>query len=642
MTGRGIAEQVLAAHRVAGDADELVVTVDQVLLQDTTGSTVMLALEALALDRVSVPVAVQYVDHQIERGEEPEYADLVDQAHRWLSSACRRFGLWYSPPGHGISHLVHLEAFTQPGEVIIGSDSHTCMAGALGALGFGAGGMDVALTLAGEPARLPVPVVRGIELVGTLPDGVGPKDVGLELLRRYGVDGGKGRILEFHGPGVAALDIQDRVTIAGHAAEAGAISSIFPADEVTEATLRHWGRPDAFRPLVPEPGTTYDEVDRIDLNSLEPLVAMPSRPDNVVPLREVAGTPIVQGYLGSSGNPSLREHAQAIAAIAGRSLADGVRLDVNLPTRRMADVLAAAGLLDALQATGATLHAVGCDEFNRADQAPPADEMGLRAINRNHPGRSGTPGDRVALASPLTVMLSAVHGRITDPRTAIPLGDPPSVPPVDDPRAGLVPPLPPEQAAAVTLDRGDNIVALPVGEPLPEELTVTVAATLGDDVTTEQVLPAGPDVQRYRTNLPKLAPALLRDLDPGYQERVAGGADHAIVAGRNYGQGSSREHAALGPRVLGLQVVLARSFARIHRRNLVNAGILPLLLTGDEDPALGERLQVRGLRGLVEEGREVEVQRLDRGTMLGVAHDLTAYEREVLGAGGLLAARRVG
>lgn len=653
-TGRTVIAQLLDEHRDGDVGDEISVRVDQVLLQDTTGGTVMLALDAMGLDRVVPDVAVQYIDHQIDgRSEDPEYARLVEQSHRWLRSACERFGLWFSPPGTGISHLLHLERFTTPGCLLIGSDSHTCMAGAIGALGLGAGGLDVAMVLAGETTPLRVPEVLGVRLDGALRPGVTAKDVGLELLRRLGVDGASGVAIEYHGPGVATLSVMERLAIAGIGTETGALTSVFPTDDVTAAFLAHHGRAESMRDVRAEPGAIYDRELTIDLSTIEPLIAMPSSPGNVVPVHEVAGTPIVQAYLGSSGNMDEREHRVAFRLLAGRRVAAGVRLDVNLPSARIAQALEDAGLSAHVDAAGGVVRSVGCDEFNREEQAPPPGELSLRTTNRNYPGRSGTPGDRVALVSALTAAVSAVTGVVTDPRERLTEEDlvesrvvTPG-PSVDRASLAIVAPSNPATARVTTLERGDNIVALPVFEPLPEELTLVVGVVASDDVSTDEILPGGPAVQRYRTNLPMISDALFRDVDTEYVDRaravqrVADG--HAIVAGRNYGQGSSREHAALGPAHLGLRLVLARSVARIHRRNLVNVGVIPARWSSTVTLRVGQRLRVRGLRDWVASdgtgALAIEVEGSHVPVM--VHHDLTVRERELLLDGGALAHRRL-
>lgn len=571
---------------VGASARDLTLTVSQALLQDSTGGAVLLAFETMGCDRIRIPLAVQYVDHNVRPDTTPPPDDLVAQILRWLESACARYGLWFSRPGHGISHLVHAERFGRPGEVLVGSDSHTCMAGALGMLGIGLGGLDLALSLAGEPLRLARPSVTRVRLVGTPPPGVGPRDIGLALLARSGPDGHDGAVLEFDGPALEHLDVPARMLIAGLCAQSGAVTSVMPSDDHVRRFLAHHGREDAWEPLHAGTDATYDDETVLDLSGLTPLVARPSSPTDVVPLSETLGIPIAQAYLGSSGSASYAEYADAAAVLRGRTVAPGVRLDVNPPSERIARALDAAGLLDVLRDAGAVLHENGCDEFTRDTQAPPAGRLSIRNVNRNIPGRSGTVGDLVMLASSATVAAAAVTGAVADPRDLADLpthGLGPVVP--LDPTL-LVPPAAPEVARNVTLVRGPGVRPLPRFDPLPDELDLPVLLVLGDDVSTESMVPSTPDATRLRTDIDRLSRLAFRTVDPTYPSRAdAGSSGHAILAGWNLGHGSSREHAALAPRRLGLRVVLAASYSRIHLRNLANYGVLALQHRGSAAPS---------------------------------------------------------
>ncbi|MCA9512881.1 MAG: aconitate hydratase, partial [Myxococcales bacterium] len=569
--------QLIAEHLVAGEprpGEEIAIHVDQTLTQDATGTLVMLELEALGLERVRTALSVQYVDHNLLQQDHRNPDD-----HVFLQSACRRFGIWYSPPGNGVSHPVHQARFGRPGVTLLGSDSHTCAAGALGMLAIGAGGIEVAAAMAGEPFHLRMPEIWRIHLVGALPAWVSAKDVILELLRRHGVAGGVGRILEYTGPGLETLSAMDRHVIANMGAELGATTSVFPSDARTRAFLAAEGRADAWRALAADTGATYDAEEEIDLDALEPLIAMPSSPGRVVRVADVAGEPISQAYIGSSANPGFRDFAIAAAIVDGLCAHERVSFDVSPTSRELLVQLSEHGHLATLLAAGARIHQAGCNGCIGMGQAPATGRLSVRTTPRNFPGRSGTADDRVCLASPETVAASALRGCITDPRTLdrpcprIAEPDAPAlvtqrlVPPSDDPRARAAP-----------LEKGPGIAALPELDALPARLSLPVLLALGDDVSTDEILPAGARVLPLRSDLPAIARFAFAPVDPGYADRAAAtlaAGGHAIVAGENYGQGSSREHAALAPRTLGLRLVVAQSFSRIHGRNLVSYGALP-------------------------------------------------------------------
>ncbi len=634
-----LAGRLLAEHLVAGRLEpgtEIGLRVDQTLTQDATGTLVMQELEALGLDRARTELSVQYVDHNLLQADEKNAED-----HAYLRSACRRFGLWFSKPGNGVSHPTHMERFGVPGKSLAGSDSHTCAAGALGMLAVGVGGLEVALAIAGEPLYLRMPEVWGVRLENELPPWVSAKDVVLEMLRRHGVSGGRHRIIEYHGPGLACLSAMDRHVIANMGAELGATASVFPADEAIRAFLRAEGREHDFRDLRAGRDASYDIEDVIDLSTVEPLVAKPSSPGNVAPVREVSGTPVGQVVIGSSANPGFRDFAVAAATVRGRQTADSVSFDVNPTSRQILVELARSGHLTDLVAAGARVHQAGCLGCIGMGQAPAPGTNSLRTFPRNFPGRSGTADDSVWLCSPETAAVSALTGVLTDPRdyaTAHHLAYPRVAGPARsaaDPRV-FAAPLPEEEALREELVKGPNVAGLPDFDPLPDELEGPVLLKAGDDVSTDEISPAGARALPYRSNIPKLAEFTFTRIDEDYPKRAADSPAHFVVAGENYGQGSSREHAAITARYLGLRVVLARSFARIHWQNLVNFGVLPLEFAESEDSEKIERddvLSVSGLHRLAETG-EFTVRNQTRDEEYRARHQLSPRQVDVLLAGG--------
>jgi aconitate hydratase len=644
MAPRNLATKLIESHLVSGSLErgkDIAIRIAQTLTQDATGTLVMLELEAMGLDRVRTEVSVQYVDHNLLQ-EDFKNAD----DHLFLRSACRRFGVWYSPPGNGVSHPVHQERFAIPGKTLLGSDSHTCAAGAVGMLAIGAGGLEVALAMAGEPFHLKMPAIFGIRLEGTLPPWVSAKDVILEMLRRHGVRGGIGRILEYYGPGLRGLTAMDRHVIANMGAELGATASVFPSDDEVRKFLKAQARGHDHVELAADPGASYDYDDTIDLSTLEPLVALPSSPGKVVPVREVAGREIYQAYIGSSANPGYRDFAIAAAIVKGHHVHDRVSFDINPTSRQILENLIADGHANVLLHAGARLHQAGCNGCIGMGQAPATDRISLRTVPRNFPGRSGTMDDLVYLVSPETAAASALAGVITDPRTlAIPYPQvyEPELPYLD--LTMLVPPPPAEVARTVRLEKGPNIHALPVLDPLVDAFDAPVLLHLGDDISTDEILPAGARVLPYRSNIEQISTFAFEPIDQSYPERARAAATtgHVIVAGKNYGQGSSREHAALAPRYLGLRAVVALQFARIHRANLVNFGVLPLTFV---DPAdldrieVGDVLAAHDLHAALRDGRPIELVNTTRSRPIPVAYDLAPRQVEMLLAGGLIAIMR--
>ncbi|MBP2366412.1 aconitate hydratase [Pseudonocardia parietis] len=635
---RTLTRQLIDEHLVSGDpvaGQEIALRIDQTLTQDATGTLVMQELEAIGLERARTEVSVQYVDHNLLQADERNAED-----HEFLRTAARRFGLWFSKPGNGVSHPTHMQRFGKPGATMVGSDSHTCAAGSLGMLAIGVGGLEVAFAIAGEPLRIRMPQVWGVRLTGELPPWVSAKDVILEMLRRHGVSGGVNRVIEYHGPGLAGLSAMDRHVIANMGAELGATTSVFPADERVEEFLRAEGRAEDHRPLSAEDGAEYDVTDEIDLSTLEPLIAKPSAPDNVVPVREVAGEPVGQVVIGSSANPGLRDFAVAALMVRGRQTNDAVSFDVNPSSREIFSDLTKMGATFDLIAAGARIHQAGCMGCIGMGQAPATGHNSLRTFPRNFKGRSGTPEDAVWLCSPETAAAAALTGVITDPRELaekLGLDDPvPELPAEASINTDmLVAPPPVEEAQQQELVRGPNISGLPDFPPLPDSLDLPVLLRMGDNVSTDEISPAGAKALPYRSNIPELAEFTFTRIDADYPARARETGAHAVVAGANYGQGSSREHAAITPRHLGLAVVIARSYARIHWQNLANFGILALEFTEPQDLERisgGTVLHFRGLRELA--GTEEITATDDDGAEFRLRHSLSPGQVDAVLAGG--------
>jgi aconitate hydratase len=642
--GRSVTQKLIESHLVEGEmtpGTEIGLRVDQTLTQDATGTVVMLELEAMDLDRVRTEVSVQYVDHNLLQAD---FRNADD--HLFLHSACQRFGLWFSRPGNGISHAVHMQRFGRPGATLAGSDSHTCAAGALGMLAIGVGGLEVALAMAGEPLHVTMPEVWGVRLVGELPDWVSAKDVILEMLRRHDVKGGRGRILEYHGPGLDHLRAMDRHVIANMGAELGATTTVFPSDGEIRRFLASEGREDDWSELLADDDATYDIDEEIDLSSLEPLIAKPSSPGNVVPVREVEGEPIYQVVVGSSANPGLRDFATVAEIVKDRRAPDEVSFDVNPTSRQTLENLMADGHALSLIHAGARLHQAGCMGCIGMGQAPATGQNSLRTMPRNFPGRSGTKDDRVWLCSPETAAASALTGEITDPRRlaerydmAAPHIEPPERQIVD--AEMLVPP--PESGEDVELVKGPNIASLPDFEPLPDRIEGPVLLKVGDNVSTDEIMPAGQRVLPFRSNIPKMAEFVFDAVDESFPERAlevrdAGG--HIVVGGENYGQGSSREHAAIAPRFLGLRAVITKNFARIHWQNLVNFGILPFEFADPSDydrVDQDDMLVLDGLHeGLKDDSHEVVAENTTKGERYELTHRLSPRQVDAILAGGLI------
>jgi aconitate hydratase len=640
--GYNVAQKLIDSHLLSGSmtpGEEIALRVDQTLTQDATGTLVMQELESLGLRRAQTEVSVQYVDHNLLQTDERNAED-----HAFLYSACLRYGLWYSKPGNGVSHPTHMQRFGIPGKTMAGSDSHTPAAGSLGMLAIGVGGLEVAMAIAGRPLHLRMPEIWGVHLTGELPPWTSAKDVILEMLRRHSVSGGVNRIIEYHGPGVAKLTAMDRHVIANMGAELGATTTVFPSDEAVREFLRAEDREDDFTELLADSDATYDVTDEIDLASIEPLIAKPSAPDKVVPVREVAGEEVSQVVVGSSANPALRDFAITAAMVAGRQTHNNVSFDVN-PTSReiLADLTSMGSTLDLVNA-GARIHQPGCMGCIGMGQAPAAGRNSLRTFPRNFPGRSGTKEDSVWLCSPETAAAAALRGEIIDPRDLAADLD------MDYPKLNLpehasvntkmlVAPLPEDEAVEIELTKGSNISSLPDLDPLPEKIELPVLLKVGDNVSTDEISPAGAAALPYRSNVPKLAEFTFTRIDENYPARALEHKDsggHIVVGGENYGQGSSREHAAITPRYLGLRVVVAKSFARIHWQNLANFGILALEFAdgGDYDRIDAEDVLSVDTSPDRLRGGEVEVGNQTKGQTYTARHRLSARQADMVLAGG--------
>src|ERR671927_67503 len=601
---QNLVTKILKDHMVDGVLDpgeEVGLRIDQTLLQDATGTMACLQFERMGVDRAQVDFAVQYVDHNVIQLD-----FKTPDAHRFLQSFAARYGIHYSRPGNGICHYLHVERFARPGATLVGADSHTTSSGALGSIAIGAGGLDVALVMAGQPFKTPAPKVVGVELTGALSDWVTPKDVILELLRRRGVRGGLGRIFEFYGPGVANIDVTGRTTICNMIAELGATAGIFPSDERTREWLEAQRRSDDFVELAADEGAGYDEREHIELDGLEPLIAKPHSPGNVVPVSEVAGTKAAQVCIGSSVNSGFADLAVAAAVLRDETIYPGLVMTVTPGSRQILDSIAQTGVYSDLVRAGARMLEPVCGPCVGMGQAPPSDSVSVRTFNRNFPGRSGTMSDQVYLTSPTTAAATALRGVITDPRELgeyPELPEAPADPAVDD--GQILDPAPEEEASGIEITRGPNIKPPPEAPELPDSLAGTVTIVVGDDISTGDLAPDGVEVMSFRSNVPEISRFTFRRFDPQYHERAQQMAPGYIVGGHNYGQGSSREHAALAPLHLGVRAVIAKSFARIHRRNLFSQGILPLRFEDEEDYERierGDAWKIEAVRETVEAG----------------------------------------
>jgi len=636
--GKNLVWKVIGEH-LAGEAPEggeVSLKIDHTLTQDTTGTMSYLQFEAIGVPRTRAERSVSYVDHNTLQATFENADD-----HNYLQDVAAKYGLLFSRPGNGICHQVHLERFGVPGKTLLGSDSHTPTGGALGMLAMGAGGLDVALAMAGVPFSIPRPKVLKVELKGRLRPWVAAKDVILEVLRVLTVKGGVGKILEYCGDGVSTLTVPERGTITNMGAELGATTSIFPSDEQTRRFLEAQGRGTDFRPLAADGDAEYDETLVIDLSTLEPLIALPHSPDKVVPVREVAGMPVDQCFIGSCTNSSYLDLARTAEILHGRRVAERTSLCIAPGSRQTLLMITKNGILTDFITAGARLLESACGPCIGIGQAPCSGGVSLRTSNRNFEGRSGTKDALVHLVSAETAAVSALRGVITDPRT---LGEAvevrlPEKYIVDDSMVLL----PPEDGSSVEIRRGPNINPLPEFLPMADEIQGEVLLKMGDNITTDHILPAGSRIMSLRSNLPAISEYCFNIVDSSFPERARKAGGGILVAGENYGQGSSREHAALSPLFLGVKAIITVSYARIHRQNLVNAGILPLLFEDRADLekiAQGDRLELVNLHSCLE-GEFVEVRNVTTGVRIRTRHGLSRRQREILLAGGALNAARV-
>ncbi|MEK6198059.1 MAG: aconitate hydratase [Desulfobacterales bacterium] len=636
--GKTVTEKILASHLVEGSlqkGSEIGIRIDQTLTQDATGTMAYLEFEATGVPRVQTELSVCYVDHNLVQSD---FRNADD--HRFLQSVARKYGLYFSPPGNGISHQVHLERFGAPGKTLLGSDSHTPTGGGLGMLAIGAGGLDVAMAMAGKPFYLVMPKVFGIRLSGKLPDWVSARDVLLELLRQLSVKGGVGYIMEYFGPGVDQLTVTDRASITNFGAELGATTSVFPSDENTRKFLESQGRSNLWQPLAADADARYDEVIDIDMSSLEPLIACPSSPDNVVKVSEVAGKPVSQVLVGSCSNSSLRDLMVVAKVLESEEIDSNVSFEINPGSRQVLENITAQGDMLTLIKAGARVHQAGCLGCIGMGQAPPTGAISLRTFPRNFPGRSGTVNDQVYLCSPEVAVASAVTGRITDPRDLgeYPLFELPKEYLLGDQRIEV----PGEVGEDFEIIRGPNIAPFPEFEPLAETWQGKILLKVGDNITTDHIMPAGAKILPLRSNIPAISEYVFNSVDLEFiqsaRDASAGELGGMIIGGENYGQGSSREHAALAPRYLGVQVKLVKSFARIHKANLINFGIVPLTFENPEDyEALkqGSHVEIPDIRRKISAGEQKLTVLID-GNPIQTILEISDRHRAILLAGGLL------
>lgn len=636
--GKTVTQKIIEAHLLSGETipgKEIGIKIDQTLMQDATGTMVMLELEAMGTKGVKTDVSCQYVDHNILQ---TDFKNADD--HVFLQSACRKFGIHFSRPGNGVSHPVHMENFGKPGKTLLGSDSHTCAGGSMGMLAIGAGGLEVALATIGEPFYVKMPQIVGVKLTGSFPDWISAKDICLEMLRRLDVDGGVGKVMEYYGEGLANLTAMDRHVIANMGAELGATGTVFPSDEVLKDFLRKQGREQDWIELKADPDAKYDMHIEIDLSKLEPLIACPSSPGNVVPVSQVAGKPVHQCMIGSSANPGLRDFAIAGLILQHERVNDHVSLDIIPSSRQILQNLARDGQLEMLLGSGARIHQAGCNGCIGMGQAPPSGKISLRTVPRNFPGRSGTKNDQVYLCSPEVATASAITGVITDPRTLKM-----AYPKYEEPKTYILNPKsilgPSDMEGAKELEMGPNIKPLPKFAPLEDHIKGPVLLKMGDNVSTDEILPAGTKVLPFRSNIPEISKFTLSQIDESYYDRAMKHQKEGslLVGGANYGQGSSREHAAIAPRYLGVRAVIAKGYARIHRKNLINFGILPLEFVDPSDHDTIDQediLEIEKVHDQLKAKGEITVKNVTKNRTFLCKNTMSDKEQSEAVAGGLI------
>ena len=633
--GKTIAQKIIASHLISGEmvpGREVALKIDQTLTQDATGTMAYLEFETMGIPQVKTEFSIAYVDHNtLQCG----FMNADD--HQYLQTVAAKHGVRFSRPGNGICHQVHLERFGKPGKTLIGSDSHTPTGGGLGMLAFGAGGMDVAVAMGGGAYYITMPKMFKVELTGRLRPYVTAKDVSLKLLQILSVKGGVGAIIEWGGEGIRSLTVPERATITNMGTELGATTSIFPSDDQTRAFLKAQGREEDFAALESDPDAVYDRVIPIDLSTLMPMIACPHSPDNVVEVSTLADVKADQVCIGSCTNSSLTDMLKVAAMLRGRRVAPGVDLSVSPGSRQVLSMLAACGALNDILASGARLLECACGPCIGMGFSPNSGGVSLRTFNRNFLGRSGTKDANVYLVSPETAVASALTGFITDPTTLppIPAVSMPEHFAIDD--TGVLQPLPPQQAKDAPVLRGPNIQPFPKGRPVPDEIGASLVLKVGDNITTDHIMPAGAKVLPYRSNIPKMSEFCFEVCDPGFPARAKAAGSGIILGGSNYGQGSSREHAALVPMYLGIRAVVVKSFARIHVANLINAGILPLTFENEADYdrfAQGDRLTISDIHAGMDSG--FVTMKNEAGETARLRCALTARQKAILLAGGLL------
>ena len=635
--GMTLAQKIIKSHLVSGEmipGREIALRIDQTLTQDATGTMAYLEFETMGIDRVRTELSVAYIDHNtLQCGF--ENAD----DHRYIQTVAKKHGIRFSRPGNGICHQVHLERFGVPGKTLIGSDSHTPTGGGIGMLAFGAGGMDVAVAMGGGAYYITMPKMFKVNLTGKLRPFVTAKDVSLEILRILSVKGGVGAIIEWGGEGVKTLSVPERATITNMGTELGATTSIFPSDEVTRDFLRAEGREADWTPLASDPDAAYDRIIDIDLSTLEPLVACPHSPDNVKKVSELKGVKVDQVCVGSCTNSSLMDMLKVAALLKGKRVDPSVSMSVSPGSRQVLSMLAACGALNDILASGARVLECACGPCIGMGFSPNSAGVSLRTFNRNFLGRSGTADAGVHLVSPETAVAAALTGYVTDPRE---LGEMPEITlpaafAVDD--SAVLMPASPEEAKDVEVLRGPNIKPFPDSRPVGDAIEAELTLKVGDNITTDHIMPAGAKILPYRSNIPHLSQFCFGVCDATFPERAKAAGESIVVGGSNYGQGSSREHAALVPLYLGVRAVIAKSFARIHVANLINAGILPLTFKNPEDydaVSQGDRLALRDIHAGMDAGT-VWLDDLTTGKRLELVCEFTQRQKDMLKAGGLLA-----
>jgi len=633
-----LSTKLISAHLISGTLEEnseISIGIDQTLSQDATGTLSYLQLEATGVDRVKTDLSVSYIDHNMLQAD---FRNADD--HSYLQDVAAKYGIYFSRPGNGICHQVHLERFAVPGTSLLGTDSHTPTCGAVGALAIGAGGLDVAVAMAGGPYFLKMPRIVGVELIGSLNFGVTAKDVILEMLRRMTVRGGIGKIFEYYGSGVKTLTVPERATISNMGAELGATTSIFPSDDITKLYLTKQDRGNKFISIEPDKNAHYDEKLTIDLSALEPLISCPDSPDSVVPVSEVAGTKVDQVAIGSCTNSSYSDLMEVANVLKGRIVHPNVTMSLSPGSRQVLQMISSNGALADIVAAGVRLLESACGPCAGIGQVPRHGAVSVRSFNRNFPGRSGGIHNGVYLASPIVCAVTALKGEIVDPREfldediryiATPekyiTDDLAIIPPADDP-------------SSVSIRRGPNIKPIPKKGSIGNDLSGEVMIKLKDNISTDHILPAGTVTLALRSNIPAISEHVFSYIDSEFVSRVKKAGNGFIIAGHNYGQGSSREHAALCPSYLGIQAILAKSFARIHKDNLINYGVIPITFTDDfnyDELVLGDKLEIANIAKLLKTSEtQINVTNTDSGQEIKCNLEVTSRQRDILLVGGLI------